>query len=338
MKKLVTLLLLLASIISCSAETFILDYSERYKLVDGNFISTKDKYAYRVIINVINNSINISVTEVRISATGTVTTVRQIQKTSFNSTDENMSIEGREKVDGYFVVFGDVKLMTSTCMLGINDDIYSALSIERGELERGESIYDVINIETWKTLTSSYHKEQYDKLVAALKQLKWKNSDAPTSSATANNPKQKTEEYTKLANLFIHPLGLPEDIREITPLKFESFIKQQGYSYEKSIYKPYYIFRISEKHLTNIAGIGLPLEIWFSEESVSVYYEPREVLIYQAFEYAEQIASAFRNAGFETASSDGLQSTYEGFLFDGDVICIRMVTSYDLTAVGLLKK
>lgn len=141
-----------------------------------------------------------------------------------------------------------------------------------------------------------------------------------------STPSNKIDDY-----IFVHPLGLQQDIREINPLKFEGFLKSKGINYKKTEKDPYYIEFWINNPLTNINGVKLPVTIWFysrdcDREDILVKYgwnwsDYVEKFRYKsekdrpsgrAFEDAEKIVEYLKQCGFQTYKCDNIRE-YEHF-------------------------
>ncbi len=348
MKKISILIILLATIIACNAETFTLDYVFHYTVKNRDATMLRDRSdpnnAYRIKFTIVDNNVKVAVSEVKINANGIATTIKRIKNISFNSTDTEVPLYET----GDIINLGNrILLDKEQCALCLDissGDIYSVQ-----ELLTGMYLYSQSDGKKWASRTQEYHQTQYDKLIAALKKLKWNKSGATTSTATTTTKNNtttamtpKSAEYTRLVNLFLHPLGLPEDIREINHLKFERFLKQKGYGYTKepAEFSGGYFFIITNPSTINIAGVNLSLWISFDDDGNQVHYDTinldyvqKERLRDIALDNAEKIASAFRNAGFKKKSSSHICS-YEAFsVDDNDYIDICVDSLNDLSIV-----
>ena len=177
MKKLATVIFLLATIITCNAGTFTLDYVFHYTIKNGDETMLRDRSdsnnAYRAKFTTVGNNMKVAVSEVKINANGIATTVKRIKNLSFNSTDPGMSLNET----GDIINLGNrIFLHKSQCALCL--DISSGDTYSVQELQTGLYLYSQSDGKKWASRTQEYHQTQYDKLIAALKKLKWNKSGA----------------------------------------------------------------------------------------------------------------------------------------------------------------
>lgn len=158
-------------------------------------------------------------------------------------------------------------------------------------------------------------------------------------SGDTSTQTQSSEELTReqLENLFLRPLGISEDIRDLNRKKFEKALKNKGIYFTswKSQKTTYYDF---PGRRVNVAGVMLPVSVWLDEKdkSVQVIYwgwklpeEEREQLRQNVRESANRIAQLFRDRGFTPTSWPG-SDTVDAFKLQDRTVFIEIDSSNDL--------